>query len=166
MTHPDESMPRIDDARFRHVLGHFASGVVVVTAETGDGPVGITCQSFSSLSLDPPLVLFCTRKSSWAWSRIRRAGHFCVNILDERQEGLAQAFASRTASKFAGVAYDRGRSGAPVLGAAMGWVDCTLHAVHEGGDHDIVVGRVLDLEVRLGPRPLLVYRGGFERLAC
>lgn len=160
---PADWSSQIDGAHFRTVLGHFATGVVVVTAQTDDGPVGITCQSFSSLSLDPPLVLFCVTKSSYAWARIRAAGHFCVNILDEDQEGLGLVFAGRTQDKFAGLAYDVSRTGAPVLPGVSGWIDCELHAVHDGGDHDVVLGRVVDLGMEPDRRPLVFYRGGFGR---
>ncbi len=165
MVQPERITPPIDGDHFRHVLGHFASGVVVVTAQGNGRPVGITCQSFSSLSLDPPLVLFCTRKASWAWARIWEAGHFCVNILGEDQEGVGLVFADPTLDKFAEVRHAGQNTGAPVLDGVMGWIDCALHAVYDGGDHDIVVGRVLDLGVDLDRRPLVFYRGGFERLA-
>jgi 3-hydroxy-9,10-secoandrosta-1,3,5(10)-triene-9,17-dione monooxygenase reductase component len=152
-----------DPGAFRRVLGHFASGVVVVTASGAEGPVGITCQSFSSLSLDPPLVLFCPRRESWAWQQIQQAEHFCVNILHEAQEDLCRVFASPVQDKFSDVRFATGRSGAPVIEDVLGWIDCTLENVVGGGDHDIAVGRVLDLGVATRGQPLLYYRGDFGR---
>jgi flavin reductase (DIM6/NTAB) family NADH-FMN oxidoreductase RutF len=99
----DVPAPVVDPRLMREVLGHFASGVTVVTAMTTDGPIGFTCQSFSSLSLDPPLVAFAPARTSGTWSRLRAAGQFCVNVLAEEQSGLSQAFARSGTDKFAGV---------------------------------------------------------------
>jgi flavin reductase (DIM6/NTAB) family NADH-FMN oxidoreductase RutF len=149
---------------FRAVLGHFCSGIVVVTATDADGPTGLTAQSFSSLSLDPPLVLVCPAKTSTSWPRIEAGGSFCVNVLAEDQEELCRGFAMRGADKFAGVGYAAApHSGAPLLAGALAWIDCRLDTVHEGGDHVIAVARVLDMGVSDGGRPLLFYRGGYGR---
>lgn len=156
----------IDSQTFRHALGHFASGVVIVTAQTADGPVGVTCQSFTSLSLDPPLVLFCPSKNSWGWTQIREAGNFCVNILDQRQQSLGLKFSRRSHDKFSGVSYRNSPTGAPVLDGASGWIDCRLHEVHSGGDHDIAVGRVVDFGIARESTPLVFYRGEFGRFSC
>jgi 3-hydroxy-9,10-secoandrosta-1,3,5(10)-triene-9,17-dione monooxygenase reductase component len=158
-----------DAARFRHVLGHFCSGVAVVTGIDDGEPVGLTVQSFTSLSLDPPLVLFCPAKSSTSWARMRAAAGFCVNILEGDQEPLCRTFATRGGDKFVDVGWTPApTTGAPVLEGALAWVDCRLDAEHEGGDHSIVVGRVLDLGLGLREaeddgRPLLFSRGGFGR---
>ena len=157
--------PDFDVARFRQVLGHFASGITVITAVAGGSePVGFTCQSFSSLSLDPPLVLFCPGKESSSWPRIRDAGHFAVNILAEDQEALCRTFATKGADKFRGAGWKPApTTGAPVLQGVLAWIDCTLEAEHDGGDHLIVVGRVHGLEIVREGRPLLFYRGGYGR---
>jgi flavin reductase (DIM6/NTAB) family NADH-FMN oxidoreductase RutF len=149
---------------FRAVLGHFCTGITVVTANDADGPVGFTAQSFSSLSLDPPLVLVCPALTSTSWPRIEAAGHFCVNVLADDQEELGRGFAARGADKFAGIGYTPAPvTRSPLLTGCLAWIDCRLEAVHSGGDHVIVVGRVMDLGVADHGRPLLFYRGGFGR---
>lgn len=149
--------------RFREVLGRFATGVTIVTAVHEGEPVGLTCQSFTSVSLDPPLVLFVPARTSRAWPRIERAGAFCVNVLARGQQELAEVFASRGTDKFAGVEWRPGVTGAPVLAGGVAWVDCVLHAVHGGGDHLVVLGRVRDLGAPGDADPLLFlesrYRG-------
>ncbi|WP_329228721.1 flavin reductase family protein [Streptomyces canus] len=161
----DERAP-VEQAEFRRVLGSFASGVTVVTAPGAPGaePAGFACQSFSSLSLDPPLVAFMVGRTSTTWPRIAQAGVFCVNVLSAEQGELCRAFAVRGADKFAGVAHDPTPvSGSPRLAGTLAWIDCTIHAVHTGGDHLIVVGRV----DALGPGdgdgepPLLFHKGRF-----
>lgn len=161
----DERAP-VDPAEFRRVLGAFASGVTVVTAPAAEGeqgPAGFACQSFSSLSLDPPLVAFMVGRTSTTWPRIARAGVFCVNVLGAGQAALCRAFAVRGADKFAGVCHTPAPvSGAPRLTGALAWIDCTIHAVHTGGDHLIVVGRVDALGATDDDeRPLLFHRGRF-----
>ncbi|MEU2559131.1 flavin reductase family protein [Streptomyces longispororuber] len=160
----DERAP-LDPAVFRRVLGNFATGVTVVTAPGGPGrsPAGFACQSFSSLSLDPPLVCFMVGRASTTWPRIARAGVFCVNVLSADQAELCRAFAVSGADKFAGVAHDPApATGSPRLAGAIAWIDCAVHAVHTGGDHLIVVGRVETLDApREGAPPLLFHRGSF-----
>ncbi|MGW2637459.1 flavin reductase family protein [Streptomyces sp. NPDC001348] len=161
----DERAP-VDQAEFRRVLGNFATGVTVVTAPPADGdpaPAGFACQSFSSLSLDPPLVAFMVGRTSTTWPRIARAGAFCVNVLAARQDTLCRGFAVSGADKFAGVEYDAAPvSGSPRLAGTLAWIDCTVHAVHTGGDHLIVVGRVDALGAGDGDAaPLLFHRGRF-----
>ncbi|MFI6639443.1 flavin reductase family protein [Streptomyces sp. NPDC050504] len=159
---------RVDPAEFRAVLGHFASGVTVVTTRDEDGPTGFACQSFASLSLDPPLVVFMVGRGSTTWPRIARAGFFCVNVLGAEQGGLCRGFAVSGADKFAGVGYGEAPvTGAPLLDGVPAWVDCRVHAVHTGGDHLIVVGRVeaLGSTEGEGGEPLLFHRGRFGRLA-
>lgn len=158
-------MPGFDAATFRTVLGHFCSGIVVVTAVDRDEPVGLTCQSFASVSLDPPLVLFVPAKDSMSWPRIRNAAAFCANVLGDDQEELGRRFARRGVDKFADVGWRPGLSGAPRLGGCLAFVDCTIEAVHEAGDHDIVVGRVVDLGVGHEGGPLLFFRGGYGRFS-
>ncbi len=151
-----------DSARFREVLGHFATGVTIVTAMEGDEPVGFTCQAFTSLSLDPPLVALAPGKNSTSWPRIAAAGSFCVNILAEDQEALSRDFAVSGGDKFTGVGWHPAANGAPVLEGALAWVECEFEMAHDAGDHELVLGRVRDMGVRRG-RPLVYYRGGFGR---
>ena len=153
-----------DDHRFREVLGHFATGVTIITATDEGEPVGLAANSFTSLSLDPPLVLFCVGNSSSTWPRIEHAGTFAVNILGEGHEELSQLFATRGADRFSQTSWHAGVSGAPVLDEAIAYLDCRLEAQYPGGDHTIVVGRVLDLDLREGARPLLFYRGRYSRM--
>ncbi|HVA02172.1 MAG TPA: flavin reductase family protein [Acidimicrobiales bacterium] len=151
-----------DSARFREVLGHFATGVTIVTAMEGDEPVGFTCQAFTALSLDPPLVALAPGKNSTSWPRIAAAGSFCVNILAEDQEALSRDFAISGGDKFTGVGWHPAANGAPVLDGALAWVECDLELAHEAGDHELVIGRVRKMGVSRG-RPLVYYRGGFGR---
>ncbi len=148
--------------RFREVLGRFATGVTVVTGMHGGEPVGLTCQSFTSVSLEPPLVLFVPARTSRAWPRIEQAGAFCVNVLARDQDDLSEVFASRGTDKFAGVDWHPGVTGAPVLAGGVAWVDCTLHAVHDGGDHLVVLGRVRDLGSRGEADPLVYLEGRYR----
>lgn len=150
--------------RFRDVLGRFATGVTVVTSISGGKPVGMTCQSFSSVSLNPPLVLFCPAKTSRAWPKIQRSGKFCVNLLAHDQAEISNVMASRGVDKFAGVSWKPSeKTGSPLLDGILGHVDCTVYAVHEAGDHYIVIGRVVDLDVTGVPHPLLFFRGRYAR---
>ncbi|MFF9803172.1 flavin reductase family protein [Streptomyces rochei] len=165
----EDERPPVGQAEFRRVLGNFATGVTVVTAPAADGesaPVGFACQSFSALSLDPPLVAFMVGRTSTTWPRIARAGVFCVNVLGSQQGELCRGFAVSGADKFAGVAHDTApASGSPRLAGALAWIDCTIHAVHTGGDHLIVVGRVEALgEADEDESPLLFHKGRFARL--
>jgi 3-hydroxy-9,10-secoandrosta-1,3,5(10)-triene-9,17-dione monooxygenase reductase component len=154
----------VDGARFRQVLGHFPTGVTVVTASTDEGPVGLCVGSFTSVSLHPPLVAFCAGDSSTSYPRIEAAGHFCVNILAEEQEEVARVFADKGDDKFAGIGWRPSVvTGAPVINDVLAWIDCRIEAIHEAGDHWIVVGRALDLEIGHEGGPLVFFRGGFGR---
>ncbi|MFF8972302.1 flavin reductase family protein [Streptomyces sp. NPDC014995] len=162
----EDERPPVDQGTFRRVLGTFATGVTVVTAPAADGepgPAGFACQSFSSLSLDPPLVAFMVGRTSTTWPRVARAGVFCVNVLSAGQGEVCRAFAVSGADKFAGVDYDAApASGAPRLAGTLAWIDCTIQAVHTGGDHLIVVGRVDALGTgEEDTAPLLFHRGRF-----
>jgi flavin reductase (DIM6/NTAB) family NADH-FMN oxidoreductase RutF len=158
----ESGAPSFDSARFRQIMGHFCTGVTIITAIDDGEPVGLTAQSFTSLSLDPPLILFAPGLTSSTWPRIKNAGTFCVNILGEQQEAVCRTFAVSGADKFAGTPWTPSDvTGAPVLDDVLAWVDCTLEAEHDGGDHVIVVGRVVDLSLEQEGKPLLFYRGGF-----
>ena len=158
-------MSGLDQARFREVLGHFATGVTIVTALEDGVPVGFSCQSFAALSLDPPMVILAPAKSSTSWPRIARAGSFCVNILGEHQEAVCRAFAISGGDKFDGVEWSPGVTGAPLIAASLAEVECTLGAIYEGGDHELVTGHVVNMEIGDGS-PLLFYRSGFGRFVA
>jgi 3-hydroxy-9,10-secoandrosta-1,3,5(10)-triene-9,17-dione monooxygenase reductase component len=151
----------VEPATMREVLGHFASGVVVVTAAGSSGPLGFTCQSFASLSLDPALISFAPSRTSSTWPRIRAAGAFCVNVLAADQQHLSGGFARSGVDKFAGVSWWPGPHGAPVLDGACAWIGCTLWREYDGGDHTIVAGRVHDLGADATRSPLLFHRGRY-----
>jgi 3-hydroxy-9,10-secoandrosta-1,3,5(10)-triene-9,17-dione monooxygenase reductase component len=160
-----EDAPRIVDPRIlRDVLGHFASGVTVLTADSDDGPIGFTCQSFSSLSLDPPLVAFAPARTSRTWARLRDIGRFCINVLSEGQDAVSQNFARSVPDKFDGVPWTPSPHGSPVLDDVVAWIDGELWAEYDGGDHTIVVARVLDLGATPDRRPLLFHRGAYGLL--
>ena len=148
-------------AGFRQVLGHFCTGVTVITTAGSLGPAGFACQAFAALSLEPPLVLFCPSRSSATWPVIEQAGHFCANVLADGQQDLARRFGTSGAGKFAGVGWTPSPSGAPVLDGALTWVECAVEAVHEAGDHFLVTGRVTALGECRAARPLLFYRGRY-----
>ncbi len=159
-----EEVVTSDDRRFRDVFGHFATGVTIITAMDGDEPVGMAANSFASLSLDPPLVLFCVAYSSTTWPRIEAVGKFAVNILGEQHEKVSRVFAQKAADRFGQTPWRCGVSGAPVLEEAIAYIDCEFEAEHPGGDHKIVVGRVLDLDVLARGRPLVFFRGSYTKI--
>ena len=151
------------EAHYRAVLGHFATGVTVVTAMDEGQPAGLSVNSFTSVSLDPPLVAFCVARGSSTWPRIRATGRFTVSILAEDQEDLSRVFATTGADKFRAVAWWEGPMGGPVLAGALAWIECTVEAEHDAGDHVMVVGRVRELDVADEGKPLIFYRGGYGR---
>lgn len=154
----------VEASRFRQVLGHYCSGVTVITSLDEEGPVGFACQTFHSLSLDPPLISFNVAKRSSTWPKIRWAGRFCVNVLAADQEHLCRRFAVSGGHKFRNVSWTPSTGGSPILAGVLAWIDCEVEAEYEGGDHVIVVGRVHDLAADGGAEPLLFYRGAFSRL--
>lgn len=158
-------MSGLDQARFREVLGHFATGVTIVTASEDGKPVGFSCQSFAALSLDPPMVILAPAKSSTSWPRIAEAGAFAVNILAEHQEAICLNFAVSGGDKFDGLAWTAGTTGAPLIKGSLATIECTLGAIYEGGDHELVTGHVVAMEVGSGS-PLLFYRSGFGRFVA
>ena len=158
-------MSGLDQARFREVLGHFATGITIVTASEEGEPVGFSCQSFAALSLDPPMVILAPAKSSTSWPRIAEAGAFAVNILAEHQEAICLNFAVSGGDKFDGVAWTAGTTGAPLIKGSLATIECTLGAIYEGGDHELVTGHVVAMEVGSGS-PLLFYRSGFGRFVA
>lgn len=156
--------PPFDSAKYRQVLGHFPTGVTVITAAPDDGPVGLAVGSFSSVSLDPPLVAFFPSRASSSWPRIEATGSFCVNILGVDQEDVCRRFASKDADKFEGLGWRPAGSGSPLLDGVLAWIDCDIEATTEAGDHFYVLGRVRELEVGTADAgPLVFFRGGYGR---
>jgi flavin reductase (DIM6/NTAB) family NADH-FMN oxidoreductase RutF len=155
----------MDAAHFRTVLGYFASGVVVITAAGADGPYGFTCQSFFSLSLDPPLVAIAPSKISVSWPHVLRTGHFCVNMLCAEQEALGRAFAVSGGDKFKGIAWHPAPTGSPILADVLAWIDCRIESVQDAGDHFLVAAQILEMQTsRQDGHPLVFYRGGFANV--
>ncbi|MGI5219022.1 FAD-binding protein [Nocardia sp. CA-290969] len=150
---------------FKSALSRFCSGVTIVTAIGEDGPVGFSCQSFTSLSLEPPYVSFCPAATSTSWPRIRAAGRFCVNILAADQDEVCRAFARSGTDKFAGVEWTPGGNGAPALAGSLVSLECTLEEELPGGDHTIVIARVTAVGPVREAAPLLFYRSSFRELA-
>jgi 3-hydroxy-9,10-secoandrosta-1,3,5(10)-triene-9,17-dione monooxygenase reductase component len=149
---------------FKEVMGRFATGVTVVTAIEDGLPIGFTAQSFVSLSLDPPYVALAPAKSSTSWPRIRAAGSFCVNVLADDQADICRGFAKSGGDKFAGVAWTPATTGSPLLDGVIAWADCQLELVHDAGDHELVIGRVVDVGANEGA-PLIFYRSAFRTLS-
>lgn len=152
-------MSGIDSARFRKVLGHFPTGVTVITAAGPDGPVGFTIGSFVSVSLDPPLVGFLPQRTSATWAPMEASGGFCVNLLTAEQGELCWRFAKESENKFVDVDWSPApHSGAPQLAGALAWIDCSIESVSEAGDHLWVMGLVHHLEADDGA-PQLFFKG-------
>lgn len=154
----------VDPDTFRRALGMHAAGVVVVTAGAGDTPVGVTATSFTSVSLDPPLVSFYINALSGSWPGIRDSAVFAVNLLSEEQRDLAVRFATRGVDRFAPpTRWRRGPAELPLIEGAAGHVLCRRHDILAVGDHWLVVGRVTGATVRDGARPLVYHRGRYGR---
>ncbi len=165
---PRESKsPEITARHYRDVLGNYPTGVAVVTSMgSGQEPIGMVVGSFTAVSLDPPLVAFLPDRGSSTFPAIQEAGIFCVNVLAGSQDELCRRFATKGADRFTGTNWHPARdTGSPVLDDAVAWIDCEIGDVHEAGDHFIVVGRVLDLQVLTPTLPLLFFQGGYGTFA-
>ncbi|MYR06879.1 flavin reductase [Gordonia sp. SID5947] len=151
------------EARYlRDVLGNFPTGVVAVTTMAADDePAGMVVGSFTSVSLDPPLVSFLVDRSSTTLPKILDAGRFCANALASDQEALCRQMSKRGADRFTGVSWEQSEYRNPILDGVVAWVDCTIEKTVELGDHFLVVGRIQDLTVASVKRPLLFFRGGY-----
>ena len=159
-------MATFDSRRFRETLGHFPTGVVLITAFGHDSsPVGMVVGSFTSVSLDPPLVAFFPARGSARYSRLRSSNRFCVNVLAADQEELCRRFATRGDTAFDGVSWSPSPSGTPVVEGSVAWLDCTVESAQEAGDHYLVLGRVEEMEIVNPVAPLLFYQGGYGRFA-
>jgi len=155
----------VESRTLRQVCGLFVTGVTVVTTGTDGRAVGTTVNSFASVSLDPPLVLFCIHHQSRLRPELKGAGKFAVNLLARRQERLARAFAGRQTANFDEVVYHRGAPGMPILSEALAYVACEFVEEYPGGDHAIVLGHVIELGIpRQRQEPLIFFQGSFEAL--
>ncbi len=162
---PPEFREGSDARTLRDALGCFATGVTIVTAHTPEGvPVGLTANSFTSLSLDPPLLLVCIAKTVGSAAVLESADHFAVNVLQIGQQPTSNRFAGRGEDRFASTPWAKGEFGTPVLTGSLGSFECARHAVHDGGDHFILVGRVLKAIFEPRRDPLLYFRGKYRRL--
>jgi flavin reductase (DIM6/NTAB) family NADH-FMN oxidoreductase RutF len=162
---PPEYLSGSDARTLRDAMGCFATGVTIVTARSEDGtPIGLTANSFTSVSLDPPLLLVCIANKAGSAPVLRDAGHFAVNVLQIGQQPTSNRFAGKGEDRFAATPWEEGESGLPVLTGSLGIFECRQHAVHEAGDHFILIGHVL--RARFEPRrdPLLYFRGKYRRL--
>ena len=163
MTYSDPE--QVDSRRFREIAGNFASGVVVVTSTHDELPVGVTCQSFYSVSLEPAMVSFSVSASSKTYPTIKRAGHFCINILGAHQTDVSAQFAVSDIDKWAGVSWHKSDEGNPIIEGAIGWLECIIEHELLAGDHYIVVGRVSKICANASANgPLLYFRGQYRRL--
>jgi flavin reductase (DIM6/NTAB) family NADH-FMN oxidoreductase RutF len=156
----------IDPALFRETLGHYPTGVAVVTAIADDGnPVGMVVGTFSSVSMDPPLIAFYPMSNSRSFAQLRNATAFCINVLAADQEPFCRKFATAGENKFDGVKWRPGPLGSPILDGVVSWIECTFEDIREAGDHFIVLGRVEDLAVEKSTLPLLFFQGGYGRFS-
>ena len=161
----EQQASEIEPGAFRHVLGHFPTGVTVVTGIKDGRPAGLAIGSFFSVSLDPPLVGFCVGKNSGSWGPIDESGAFCVNIMTEKQGQLTGMMASKAEDKFADVDWTPAGTGSPRLPGCIGFIDCTIESRLDGGDHLIIIGRVQGLDVESEDGPLLFFKGGYGGFA-
>lgn len=158
---PSHAEDDVTPAQMRAAMGSFATGVTVVTGLVDDHPVGFACQSFASVSLDPPLVLFCADHRGRTWPQIRSTGRFTVNVLGEEQVELCNRFGSSTGRRFEHLEWTRSHWQTPALPGVLVRVHAVVEEVHVSGDHDVVIGRVLGLETPRADQPLLFFRGTF-----
>lgn len=163
--HVGVDLPVVSPDVMRSVLGHFATGVVAITGIDPDGnlPTGLAANSFTSVSLDPPLVAFCVATTSNSWPRVRAAGRYTINILSEAQESICRQLAVRGPDKFKGIEWTPSPSGAPVLTDSLAWIEAEPEAEYPAGDHTIVVSRVRHLDAA-DHSPLVFFRGRYERV--
>lgn len=156
----------IDATELRRVMGHFATGVTVVTSVLDGRPCGMTANSVTSVSLDPPLVLFCADLGSETRRGVQQSGGFAINILDERHERISRSFATRGPKSFDGIGFRTEVTGSPLLDDALAWMDCRVYAEYEGGDHSLVLGLIERADALSEGSPLIFYRGGYHTLGA
>lgn len=157
----------IDPKLFRQLLGCFPTGVAVITTCGPDGrPAGLTCNSFSSVSLDPPLVLFSLRKASSLLKVFEQAGAFAINVLSQRQDIISGRFASgKIEDKFEGLSWNSGLLGMPIIDECLVSFECTVYASHEAGDHSVFIGQVRHMKAGTSDQALVFYKGAYMMLA-
>ena len=160
--------PAIEPLRFRAALGHYASGITVVTTHIDGEPIGFTCQSFHSVSMSPPLVSFSVMSNSASYPKIRQAGRFAVNILSDAQVEVSNQFARRGTDKWRGIDWKESPLGNPLIAGSLHWIDCEIHAEYAAGDHVIVIGEVkaLNLQEAAATQPLLYFKGQYRNIAA
>jgi 3-hydroxy-9,10-secoandrosta-1,3,5(10)-triene-9,17-dione monooxygenase reductase component len=151
---------------FRDALGLYASGITVIAGHDGDEPLGFTCQSFYSVSMDPPLISFSVMATSSTYPRIRQTGKFSVNVLSRAQQAVSNQFARKGADKWSGIAWQMSDGQNPLIEGTLTWLDCVIAAEHQAGDHIIVIGQVLEIGSgnHHAHEPLLYFRGGYRHL--
>lgn len=158
----------VDPLKFRGIIGHFATGVTIITTADGEHLQGMTANAISSLSLDPVMILICVEKSTYTHGVIDRAGIFAVNILGEHQESVSRVFAKRgepEKGSLRGQGFTIGETGAPILTGCLAFLECRVAEKIEGGDHSIFLGEVVHQGVEEEMRPLVFFRGGYHNLA-
>ncbi|MBY4213589.1 flavin reductase family protein [Rhodococcus fascians] len=167
MTTSTARLDPTDSRTFRRVLGTFPTGVVAVTANTADdGPVGMVIGSFTSISIDPPLVAFSPSKTSTSWPKINGSRHFAVSILGEDQHAVCAAIAEKSSDMLRQAApRDGDRSNAPLVEGALAWIECEVGAIHDAGDHWIVVARVLAFDTGPADKPLIFFKGAYSQIS-
>lgn len=159
------STSQVDAREFRNALGTFATGVTIITTMSEEGePIGLTANSFSSVSLDPPMVLFCLGRLSYSFAHFENSKHFVVNILSESQETQSNHFAKPSVDKWNDVTYDLCGNGCPAFKDALAIFECATHDLHDAGDHVIIVGEVEEFRYRAEGDPLLYYRGRYAQI--
>lgn len=162
---PRETRSGTDERTLRDALGCFATGVTIVTCIDADGrPVGLTANSFTSVSLDPPLLLVCVHKQAASAPALVAASRFAVNVLQTGQQPASIRFSTRTQDRFGTTPWSTGETGAPILMDSLGVFECAHHAVHDGGDHHVLVGQVMRVAFDPSLDPLLYFRGRYRRL--
>jgi flavin reductase (DIM6/NTAB) family NADH-FMN oxidoreductase RutF len=155
----------IEKNELRRVMGHFATGVTVITTIAKEGtPYGLTANAFMSVSLEPPLLLISVDKKAESYPYFEQSKVFTINVLRDDQEGLSRRFAVSGGNKFEGVAYHRGANEVPILEDTLAFIECRLYATYDGGDHTLYLGEILEAETREG-KPLLFYRGGYRGIS-
>ena len=155
----------MDGGEFRRIMGHYPTGVCAITAVHDDRAVGMIVGSFTSASLDPPLVAFFPGRKSTSWPKIQAAGRFCVNVLAGHQLDVCRALSSKGGDKFESVPFRLSAAGLPVVEGSVAWINCDLHAVHEAGDHFITIGHVRSFAIEHPHSPLLFFQGAFGSFA-
>ncbi len=162
----DETKPTFPHSRhFRNVLGRLPTGVVVITGGDAENPVGLVVGSFMSVSLEPPLVVVSPAKTSKSWPLVEAGGNFCANVLAEDQEPLGRQFSTSGGDKFAGVKWTPApATGSPLLEGVAAWMDCRIYEIHDAGDHLLVLGEVLELNIDREGGALVYHGGAFKQL--